>query len=386
MMRNNEKDKFMWRATKLCATLLFALFSFLYLYCMQADLLACFQYILSDGLTSYSPLVGGLIITLLLVFLGELLAYACPLPTPFVALSYFPSAVLLAVISGGTPKSDGIGFAASGWTWVAVTVVVVGVCMLLLRKYASYLVQDKYRYTDSWPNALLFFLMFAFVGKVGNTNDRLHYQLKAESLLNDECYDEILEMRPGSTGMSPAFHAIRALALSQDQRLGEELFRARGLSGSSDLLVSEHEFLSCDSLEYKFYDFWGARPGKHLQQNSELFFQIILERNLCDSTRRKEVQDLYLSSLLLDRKIDQFASSVVKYYPLNDSLPRHYREALILYKRIRTAPVCVYENESLEENYNDYLTMSRNKVSAQEVQNKIRQSFGRTYWYYYNYR
>lgn len=386
MMRNNEKEKFMWRATKLCATLLFALYSFLYLYCMQADLLACFQYILSDGLTSYSPLVGGLIITLLLVFLGELLAYVWPLPAAFLVLSYFPSAVLLAVISGGTPDSGGISFSGFCWTGMAATIVVVGTSMFLLRKYASYIVQDKYRYTDSWPNALLLFLMFVFVGLFGNSNDRLHHQLKAEKMLQEDRYDAILEMRPSSTDMSPAFHAMRALALSHEQRLGEELFRASGLSGSSDLMVSEREFLSCDSLEYKFYTFWGARPGKHLQQKPELFFQILLERNLCDSTYRKGVQDLYLTSLLLDRKIDQFASSVVQYYPLNDSLPRHYREALILYKRIRTTPVCVYENESLEENYNDYLAMSRNKVSAQEVQNKIRKSFGRTYWYYYNYR
>ena len=96
--------------------------------------------------------------------------------------------------------------------------------------------------------------------------------------------------------------------------------------------------------------------------------------------------DYYLCALLLDRKLDKFASEVTGYYPLNDSLPQHYKEALVLYKRIRTNPVCVYNDESLEENFNDYQAMLREKAPLAAIRNKTRRAFGRTYWYYYNNR
>lgn len=385
-MRNNEKNKFVWRVAKGCTTLLFALFSFFYLYCMQPDLLACFQYILSDGLTSYSPLVGGLIITVLLVLVGELLAYAWALPMPYVALSYFPSALILAGITLGMPAADGIHIPGEVLAWCVVVLLLGGVGVFLLRKYASFLVQGNYRFTDMWPNVVVLFLFFLFVGGTGNTEETLHDQLKAERLLCREDYRGLVKWRASASHATETCQAIRALALAREHRLGEELFRGPRIAGAASLLVDEDDFLLCDSLEYKFYALWGAKPGEHVRQKPDLFFKMILERNLCDSLDRADIADLYLSSLLLDRKLDRFASEVTAYYPLNDSLPRHYREALVLYKRIRTSPVCVLHDESLEENYNDYLEMSRAQEPAEARRNALQRAFGRTYWFYYNYR
>lgn len=382
-MRNNEKNKFMWRAAKLCSTLLFALFSFLYLYCMQSDLLACFQYILSDGLTSYSPLVGGLVITFLLVFLGELLAYVWALPMQFVALSYFPSALCLLFLTMWTPLPGGLVAPLHSWVWIGVILFLGSGCVYLLKKYASFIVKDKYSFTDIWSNLVFLLLLFLAVGGLGNTCDTLHRQLRAERLLDEERFDVLADLRTYSRVESHTYSAIRALALANEHRLGEELFRMPQCEGAKELLVSERDFLSHDSLDYKFYGFWGARPGKHVQEKPDLFFKMILDRHLCDSLHRSDVADYYLSSLLLDRKLDQFAAEVENYYPLNDSLPRHYQEALILYKRIRTAPVCVYQNESLEENYNDYLQISREKSAPVVIQNKLRKAFGASYWFYY---
>ena len=49
----------------MCA-IVFLTFSFVWLYCFQADVLAAAQHVLSKGLTSYKPLVGALLITLVL--------------------------------------------------------------------------------------------------------------------------------------------------------------------------------------------------------------------------------------------------------------------------------------------------------------------------------
>lgn len=382
-MQNNEKNKYMWRVAKWCSTLLFALFSFFYLYSMQSELLACFQYILSDGLTSYSPFVGSMLLTLLLVFIGEILAYAWGLPMAFVALSYFPSAVLLALISGATPMQGEIAGSSFLWGWLAFVLVVGGLVVGLLRKYASYIVREKYHYTDMWPNAVFLLLLFVFVGTVGNSNEALHYQLKAERLLCEERYEEIAALECPSSEPDPVFGAIRSLALAHEGRLGDELFRVPQTRKAMGLMAGEHDFLSCDSLAYAFYEMWGAKPGKHIARNPELFFRMLLDRHAADSLQNPVAVDYYLCSLLLDRKLDQFAAEVGEYYPLNDSLPRHYREALVLYKRLRTNPVCIYENESLEEDYSDFLSLSREKALPEVRRNRMRKAYGKTYWYYY---
>ena len=367
----------------MCSTLLFALFSFFYLYSMQSELLACFQYILSDGLTSYSPFVGSMLLTLLLVFVGEVLAYAWGLPMAFVALSYFPSAILLVLISGGSPVQGGISGSGILWGWLAFVLVLGSVAVILLRKYASYIVREKYQYTDMWPNAVFLTLLFLFVGAVGNSNEALHYQLKAERLLCEERYDEIAELRCPSSRPAPVFCAIRSLALAHEHRLGDELFRVPQTQKAMGLMASGRDFLSCDSLEYRFYEMWGAKPGKHIANNPELFFKMVVDRHVADTLQNSVVADYYLCSLLLDRKLDQFAAEVGEYYPLNDSLPRHYREALVLYKRLRTNPVCIYENESLEEDYSDFLSLSREKALPEVRRNRMRKAYGKTYWYYY---
>ncbi len=385
-MQNNEKNKYMWRVAKWCSTLLFALFSFFYLYSMQSELLACFQYILSDGLTSYSPFVGSMLLTLLLVFIGEVLAYAWGLPMAFVALSYFPSAVLLALITGGTPMQGEIYGGGFLWGWLAFVLVLGSLTVALLRKYASYIVREKYHYTDMWPNAVFLLLLFIFVGTVGNSNEPLHYQLKAERLLSEERYEEIADLKCPSSEPAPVFGAIRALALAQEHRLGDELFREAQARKALGLMVGEHDFLSGDSLAYTFYKMWGARPGKHIAQNPELFFKMLLDRSAADSLQNPVAADYYLCSLLLDRKLDQFAAVIDTYYPLNDSLPKHYREALVLYKRLRTNPVCIYEDESLEEDYSDFLSISREKALPEVRKNRLRKAYGKTYWYYYTCR
>ena len=71
---------------------LFTLFSLLYLFVMQADLLATAQHLLSKGQTVYSPLWGTVIITLLLLLLpgsfsadnGISVAFPCTLLFPVV--------------------------------------------------------------------------------------------------------------------------------------------------------------------------------------------------------------------------------------------------------------------------------------------------------------
>ena len=53
-------------AIRLMCAIVFLTFSFVWLYCFQADVLAAAQHVLSKGLTSYKPFVGAVLITLVL--------------------------------------------------------------------------------------------------------------------------------------------------------------------------------------------------------------------------------------------------------------------------------------------------------------------------------
>ena len=69
---------------------LFTLFSLLYLFVMQADLLATAQHLLSKGQTVYSPLWGAVVITLLLLLLQGVFRRIMVLSVAFPCALLFP--------------------------------------------------------------------------------------------------------------------------------------------------------------------------------------------------------------------------------------------------------------------------------------------------------
>lgn len=117
------KNKFITRgndttmATIVCG-IVFCVFSFIYLYFYQDDLLAMEQHILSDGLTKYNRLVGALIITLLAWLLQYGIDIATRRSVKFPALNYFPSALLIAILTDISPDIDH-GCHSLKWLWLA---------------------------------------------------------------------------------------------------------------------------------------------------------------------------------------------------------------------------------------------------------------------------
>ena len=96
-----------------CAVV-FLLFTFCWLFFFQADMLAVAQHGLSHGVTHYNRIVGAIIITAVL-FLVHLLVFALiRLSRRTHALTYLPSFLLLAFVSGlSSPFSWG------AWLWAA---------------------------------------------------------------------------------------------------------------------------------------------------------------------------------------------------------------------------------------------------------------------------
>ena len=87
------------RILTVASGLLFASFSFVYLYFFQRDVIGALHFSLSHGKTHYSPLAGALIITLVLLLLRWGVNSLLGLKGPVRALAYFPSFLLLGVLT-----------------------------------------------------------------------------------------------------------------------------------------------------------------------------------------------------------------------------------------------------------------------------------------------
>ena len=79
--------------------LLFSIFSIVYLFVLQKDVVGALHYSLSQGKTHYSPLVGAIIITVVLLVFRWGINGLMGLKGPVRTLSYFPSCLLLGVLT-----------------------------------------------------------------------------------------------------------------------------------------------------------------------------------------------------------------------------------------------------------------------------------------------
>ena len=122
---------------KVVCAVCFLLFSFLWLYEFQADILAVAQHVLSGGLTTYHPMVGAIIITLVLLLFQWLVASFIRFPSHAYALSYVPSMLVIAFISAVNADID--ESSSSGiWFVVPPVLFVWGGLVWLTRQMSSY--------------------------------------------------------------------------------------------------------------------------------------------------------------------------------------------------------------------------------------------------------
>ena len=78
-----------------------------------------------------------------------------------------------------------------------------------------------------------------------------------------------------------------------------------------------------------------------------------LRRAVSTDSVNKSVADYYLSSLLLDRHLDEFVANLPEYYNItDDTLPRHYKEAVALYSDV-ACDSTIAVDEAVMEKYTD---------------------------------
>ena len=366
-----------------CA-IVFLLFVAIYVFFYQEDTLALTQHILSGGATIYSRVIGGIIITIVLALLHFTTAKVMRTkPLCIYALSCFPSLYILAMLTDFDTSQP-----LSPWRWWAILMPLAaavwwGVVYFLgeLLRYRCSDIRHEEGYLARTLGCNIFILaaMLIGVGLLSNSNDITHYRLRMERLLMHGEYAKALEVGKASDKTDASLTMLRVFALAHEGRLGDELFKypVRGTSASivPELYDGKMLMLSPDSV----YRMLGAIP-RHGQTTKNYLKAIVKS-----GQATKAAIEYQLCGMLIDKDLDGFVNLLMKTHKIDDTLPLHYREALILYTHRRSFPKVVYRNTVMDTDYDDMQRLEAETKSPGERRIQIYKQFSGTYWEYFDY-
>ena len=232
-----------------------------------------------------------------------------------------------------------------------------------------------------WVNFLWLALQFCMVNSIANTKDVYHYRLKAERYLVEGQDSLALQVGAQSLQTDRSLTAMRVFALSRENLLGDKLFDFPQYNGSQGLLPSLSDTTYAHDWTKALYKHLGGKPGKNLKDNTR-FLELLSQRPSATAAAK----DYLLCAYLLDKNLDAFVAALPRCHEVNDNLPLHYKEALILYNRLHTTPAITYKNSVIETNLNDFLHYGMQYTHATERSNQCRRMYGNTYWWYYYYQ
>ena len=366
--------------TVACGLLFFA-FSFVYLYLFQCDVLEALHFTLSDGKTQYEPFWCALVLSVVLLLLQWGICALLGLKGVIRALSYFPSFLLLGVMTDVdySVYHSGIN---QNWTWLFPISLIAFVCgVFFLRRLFRWWLDIEVESGILVLSNLMLLLLYAFltVG-IGNTNIHFHHELAVETALRKNQYDQVRKIGAKVIDPSRSLTALRNYALSKEGKMGEYLFQYPQRYGAEGLLIDASEKnilrITADSL----YTYLGAQPQQG--ERALPFF-----RRLCnEDTGNHTTLDYYLSALLLEKKLTEFVEACHTLYAAEPhSLPQHYREALFLYEKMHPSVEPTVTDETMLQQWASYDSLKQELRGKPGEGNFMRRKFGHTYWWYFEY-
>ena len=379
----NREDGSATVVRTVCA-IVFLLFVAIYVFFYQEDTLALTQHLLSGGKTVYSRVIGGSIIIIILALIQFSVARLMQKkPLCIFAMSCFPSLYILAMLTDYNSSNS-----LSPWGWWAILMPVVVALWWGVVYFLGELL--RYRFPDNGHeegymartigcNIFLLAAMMIGVGLMSISNDITHYRLRMERLLMHGEYAKALEVGKKSDKSDANLTMLRVFALAHEGRLGDELFKypVRGTSASivPELSDGKMLMLSPDSV----YRMLGAIP-RHGQTTKNYLKAIVKS-----GQATKAAIEYQLCGMLIDKDLDGFVNLLMKTHKIDDTLPLHYREALILYTHRRSYPKVVYRNTVMDTDYDDMQRLEAETKSPGERRIQIYKQFSGTYWEYFDY-
>ena len=351
----------------MCA-IVFLAFTFCYVFFYQAESLAYLQHSLSQGMTTYNRTIGAVIITSLAVLLQYAVFRISGLRKRGHALTYFPSILALTVLTDVRPCGDVSHF----WIWLAPLLLLVWAALAWVSKQFETYEPGK----DNpglfsrimWINLLTMFVMLLFQIICSNSNEVIHHRLRIENMVVKAQYGKALEVGRKSLENDSSLTMLRFYALSRAGKAGDEFFKYPVSDGKSALLLPERTARAVGKAALLLPD---GNSTKTLMMNPKIIKAF---------SQKKGRTDYELMGYLLNRDLDGFAKNVGKYYDTDSTaIPRHYREALVLYTHLRRHRVLTYHDSVLDADYEDMKSLYKKYPDRTQRESAVRD----TYWYYY---
>ena len=383
-MNNDNKNLHKRRTARILTVacgLLFSAFSIVYLSIFQKDVVEALHYSLAQGKTVYAPWISAVLVTVILLILRWGINVFVKLKGPVKALSYFPSCLLLGVLTDvghGIYHGEGI---SGEWSWLLplLLVLYVAIGWLVARVTRLWVNPELEDEVVVNTNLLILFLLCLMTACIGNSNVHFHHELQVEEALRKQDYAKARKVGEKTMDPSRNLTALRAYAMSREGTMGEYLFQYPQLYGAAGLLMGTSNDkalrLNADSL----YTYLGAKPS--LGEPAMNFFHRICQEESGNYT----TLDYYLSALLLERDLERFVKVFDELYTVRDSVPKYYQQALFLYEKMHPS---TSENmdEAMEEEWKAYMARKEELAGKVGENNWMRREFGDTYWWYYQYR
>ena len=363
------------------SAVVFCTFSFVYLFYYQDDLLTMEQHVLSKGLTHYNRFLGATIITAVLHLAHVGIDTATRKCSKHPALTYFIPTMALAVMTDINPDVDK-EFSFGKWIWLVpmLTAVYAAVTFVSAQLLAN---NDGPNHKSGarilWENMLIMASFFLFICGTTNTDRIFHQRMRIERLIDEGKFKEALCVGKGIYAPTDSSTTmLRIYALSKTKSLGETLFEYRIKGGSKSLLptgTSVKTMLYSDKLIFH-----------HVAEISKQTMppMVYLKWMKAHGWAKAPLEDYLLAGYLLDKDIDSFAREFKNsQYAGKNVLPKHFKEALVLYCHLRSNPVVKIHDEVMEADYQDFMNIIKNTPNKRQSKFCIQTNYANTYWFYY---
>lgn len=380
MTQTNKSGTLLMRV--MCA-IFFLLFTLLYLYDYQDDILAVTQHVLSRGATHYNRMIGAVLITLVLWLLQIGIYAFTGLTRRCHALTYLPSLLLLGALTDVSPSIVS-GDTSALWLWLfPLTMIAYAFVVWIVRQFEAIepVPQSSGFFSRMvWVNLLQMLIMVLFVCGIGNSDKVFHYRMHMENDILNGDFSKALWIGAKDEASDSSLTMLRIVALSSTGKMGERLFTYPLVGGSDAMLPNGRSVQMAMISEKWLYKKLGVVFKESVSPRK--YLELLHKRGYAT----KESHDWLLCAYLLDGDLDAFAHALPRYYNINGHLPQHYHEALVLYTHLRQHPFIVYHSQVMEADFDDFANLMHSTSGTASRQYVVKSNYGKTYWYYYYFR
>lgn len=380
-MRNAGERRLQNFVTLFCA-LVFALFGFTFVAVYKSAEIEVFYDALATGKLQYNGYVLSAVFTSLLLGLALWLNRFAGFRREWSAMAYVPSALLLAFFTGidRTFFTGGKEYAVWAWAFGAGLLLYAGFSFVLNRMLFEKIKDSSaVAHRIIWRNLILFVIMFMAVGCLSGSERNFRREALQYTLFKKGDMEAALAVGRHSPVASRQLSAQRAYMLSLKGELADHFFDYPVCFDSESLLPSVERDAPIEPCAVYSHIGIERKPGEGAMD----FLSRAVEQ--CDTN--VVAREYYLTALLTERRLVDFVDKVFEYYNVGDSdrLPKHYKEALVLYAFILPSFDVRVKDEAMVRRFTAMMEAVRECGDAPMTAYLMRIVYGDTYWWYFLY-